>query len=144
MQSFVDGQPGTTPANVKLLLPPRQSRGASLVGLADQPALSRPSSHSHGDGQPFRAYLQTRSYLAGTPNRFEFMFTPTHGSWLNLIESFFGKMAKTLLRGVRVNSKAEFQARIELYLKEVNDDPVIFKWKYKLEELNKEASIAST
>ena len=53
-------------------------------------------------------------------------------------------MAKTPLRGVRVNSKAEFQARIELYLKEVNDDPVIFKWKYKLEELNKEASIAST
>ena len=82
--------------------------------------------------------------MAGTPNRFEFIFTPMHGSWLNLIESFFGKMAKTLLRGVRVNSKAEFQARIELYLKEVNDDPVIFKWKYKLEELNKEASIAST
>ena len=29
MRSFVDGQPGTTPENVKLLLPPRQSRGNS-------------------------------------------------------------------------------------------------------------------
>jgi transposase len=85
---------------------------------------------------------ETRAYLATMPNRFEFIFTPTHGSWLNLIESFFGKMAKTLLRGIRVNSKAELQARIELYLKEVNEEPVIFKWKYKLEELSTEASIA--
>jgi transposase len=84
---------------------------------------------------------ETRTYLAGMPNRFEFIFTPTHGSWLNLIESFFGKMAKTLLRGIRVNSKAELQARIELYLKEVNEEPVVFKWKYKLEELNTEASV---
>src|SRR5437879_12639952 len=42
---------------------------------------------------------ETRAFLATVPNRFEFIFTPTHGSWLNLIESFFGKMAKTLLRG---------------------------------------------
>jgi transposase len=85
----------------------------------------------------------TRTYLAGMPNRFEFIFTPTHGSWLNLIESFFGKMAKTLLRGIRVNSKAELQARIELYLQEVNEEPVIFKWKYKLEELHKDTSVVS-
>lgn len=76
---------------------------------------------------------QTRAYLATVPNRFEFIFTPTHGSWLNLIESFFGKMAKTLLRGIRVESKEELRARIELYLQEVNEDPVVFKWKYKLE-----------
>jgi transposase len=84
---------------------------------------------------------ETRTYLAGVPNRFEFIFTPKHGSWLNLIESFFGKMAKTLLRGIRVGSKAELKARIELYLKEVNEEPVVFKWKYKLETLD-EASIA--
>jgi hypothetical protein len=30
MRSFVDGQPGTTPENVKLLLPPRQSRGTPM------------------------------------------------------------------------------------------------------------------
>ena len=37
----------------------------------------------------------THSFLARLPNRFEFIFTPKHGSRLNLIESFFGKMAKT-------------------------------------------------
>ena len=79
---------------------------------------------------------QTRAFLATLPNRFEFTFTPKHGSWLNLIESFFGKMAKTLLRGIRVASADELKTRIELYLKEVNETPVVFRWKYKLETLS--------
>jgi transposase len=79
---------------------------------------------------------ETRAFLATVPNRFEFIFTPTHGSWLNLIESFFGKMAKTLLRGIRVTSKAELKTRIEMYLREVNEEPVVFRWKYKLETLS--------
>jgi len=79
---------------------------------------------------------ETRSFLSTRPNRFEFTFTPKHGSWLNLIESFFGKMAKTLLRGIRVASSDELKTRIELYLKEVNVTPVVFRWKYKLETLS--------
>jgi transposase len=79
---------------------------------------------------------ETRTFLGTRPNRFEFTFTPKHGSWLNLIESFFGKMAKTLLRGIRVASADELRARIELYLKEVNETPVVFRWKYKLETLS--------
>jgi transposase len=79
---------------------------------------------------------ETRTFLGTVPNRFEFTFTPKHGSWLNLIESFFGKMAKSLLRGIRVASADELKARIELYLKEVNETPVVFRWKYKLETLS--------
>src|SRR3984893_14613164 len=85
---------------------------------------------------------QTRAYLASVPNRFDFVFTPKHGSWLNLVESFFGKLAKTLLRGIRVNSKAELRARIELYLQEVNQEPVVFKWKYKLQTSTTESVVA--
>jgi transposase len=79
---------------------------------------------------------ETRAFLATLPNRFEFTFTPKHGSWLNLVESFFGKMAKTLLRGIRVASADELKSRIELYLAEVNETPVVFRWKYKLETLS--------
>jgi len=79
---------------------------------------------------------ETRAFLATVPNRFEFIFTPTHGSWLNLIESFFGKMTKTLLRGIRVTSKAALKTRIEMYLREVNEEPVVFRWRYKLEALS--------
>jgi transposase len=79
---------------------------------------------------------ETRKYLETKPNRFEFIFTPKHGSWLNLIESFFGKMAKTMLRGIRVSSKEELKERILKYLDEINRSPVIFRWKYGLESLS--------
>jgi transposase len=79
---------------------------------------------------------ETRSYLATVPNRFEFIFTPKHGSWLNLVESFFGKMSRTMLRGIRVASKAELKERIEKYLEEVNETPVVFRWKYNLDSVS--------
>jgi hypothetical protein len=44
-------------------------------------------------------------------------------------------VAKTLLRGIRVTSADELKARIELYLKELNETPVVFRWKYKLDTL---------
>ena len=69
--------------------------------------------------------------LSTVPNRFELIFTPTHGSWLNVIESFFGKLAKVLLRGIRVQSTDELKRRIELYLQEVNQEPVVYRWKYQ-------------
>lgn len=79
---------------------------------------------------------ETQQYLLSVPNRFEFIFTPKHGSWLNLIESFFGKMARTMLRGIRVSSKSELKDRIEKYLIEVNETPVVFRWKYGLDSIS--------
>ena len=77
---------------------------------------------------------ETRSYLETAPQRFQFVFTPTHGSWLNLIESQFSKMSRTMLRGIRVASKKELIDRIHQYFEEVNSAPVVFRWKYKMEE----------
>jgi transposase len=79
---------------------------------------------------------ETKAYLKTVPNRFEFIFTPTHGSWLNMIETFFSKMTRSFLRGIRVDSINELMQRIQLYLDEINQTPVIFKWKYKLDEIN--------
>ena len=78
---------------------------------------------------------ETMSWLKSKPNRFEFIYTPKHGSWLNLIEMFFSKMTRAFLRSLRVKTKEELKQRIEKYLDEVNADPVVFKWKYKLEEI---------
>ena len=79
---------------------------------------------------------ETREYLATVPGRFEFVFTPKHGSWLNMIESFFSKMTKQMLRGIRVKSKPELAERIYQYFVEVNEEPVVFHWKYKLDDLD--------
>src|SRR5450631_1351708 len=77
---------------------------------------------------------ETQAYLGLHPQRFEFVFTPKHGSWLNIVETMFSKMARTMLRGIRVASKQELIDRIHLYFAEVNADPVIFRWKYKMNE----------
>ena len=79
---------------------------------------------------------ETRSYLATVPGRFEFVFTPKHGSWLNMVEGFFSKMTKQMLRGIRVKSKAELADRIYLYFKEVNSEPVVFHWNYNLKDID--------
>lgn len=72
---------------------------------------------------------ETRAYLATKPNRFIYVHTPTHGSWLNLVETLFGKMARTFLKGIRVKSLEELKSRILLGIKEMNLAPVIFQWK---------------
>jgi transposase len=77
---------------------------------------------------------ETQAYLSLHPQRFEFVFTPKHGSWLNIVETMFSKMARTMLRGIRVATKQELIDRIHLYFAEVNADPVIFRWKYKMSE----------
>lgn len=79
---------------------------------------------------------ETRKYLATVPGRFEFVFTPKHGSWLNLIEGFFSKLTRQMLKGIRVKTKDELVQRIYKYFDEVNEEPVIYHWKYKLEEID--------
>jgi transposase len=71
---------------------------------------------------------ETRAYLAGRPGRFEYVHTPKHGSWLNLIECAFSKMARTFLRHIRVDSVDELKARILAGIAEFNDAPVVFRW----------------
>jgi transposase len=70
---------------------------------------------------------ETRNYLDTVPGRFLFVFTPTHGSWLNLIENQFSKMTRTMLRGIRVASKQELIDRIHQYFAEINAAPVVFR-----------------
>lgn len=72
---------------------------------------------------------ETMAYLASRPGRFEYVHTPKHGSWLNLVESAFSKMARSLLRHVRVASLDEFKQRMIQGIDEMNAHPVRFQWK---------------
>lgn len=79
---------------------------------------------------------ETKRWLLEKPGRFEFVFTPKHGSWLNMIEMFFSKIARSFLRHIRVESKKELIERIYQGISAINDEPVVFKWKYKIEDLS--------
>jgi len=78
---------------------------------------------------------ETLKWLALRPGRFEFVFTPKHASWLNMVEIFFSKMARSFLKSLRVQSKDELVQRLYRYIEEINESPVIFRWKYRLDEV---------
>ena len=79
---------------------------------------------------------ETQEYLNTVPGRFEFVFTPTHGSWLNLVEGFFSKLTKQMLNGIRVSSIGKLESRIYQYFDEINKVPVPYHWSYKLEDID--------
>lgn len=79
---------------------------------------------------------EPQEYLNTIPGRFEFVFTPKHGSWLNMIEGFFGKMTKQMLTGIRVDSKDELKERIYTYFDEINKVPIPYKWTYKMDTID--------
>lgn len=79
---------------------------------------------------------ETRRFLATVSGRFEFVFTPKHGSWLNMIEGFFSKMTRQMLRGIRVKTKEELIKRMYKYFEESNEEPVVFHWKYNLDDID--------
>jgi len=78
---------------------------------------------------------ETKAWLAKQPEgRFQFTFTPKHGSWLNLVEGFFSKLARSVLRHIRVASKQELKDRIMAAMDEFNRYPVVHTWSYKLDQ----------
>ncbi|MGA8909410.1 MAG: IS630 family transposase [Acidobacteriaceae bacterium] len=78
---------------------------------------------------------ETKAWVAGQPEgRFTFVFTPKHGSWLNLVEGFFSKMARSMPRHIRVASKDELKRRIMAYLEDLNREPVIHTRTYRISE----------
>ena len=78
---------------------------------------------------------ETKAWLATQPaGRFTFTFTPKHGSWLNLVEGFFSKLARSVLRYIRVTSKQELKDRIIAAIDDINRHPVVHSWSYKFNQ----------
>jgi transposase len=108
----------------------------ALLGELDQGYPSQTRIRLLLDNHSAHISKETQAWLSLHPQRFEFVFTPKHGSWLNIVETLFSKMARSMLRGIRVTSKQELVDRIHLYFAQINADPVIFRWKYKMDEIN--------
>ena len=87
------------------------------------------------DNHAAQVSKETMKWLGSRPGRFEFVFTPKHASWLNMVEILFSKMARSFLRSLRVASKQELIERLYKYIDEINQSPVIFRWKYRLDEV---------
>ena len=109
----------------------RRHRSAEFVGLLkdlDEHYPAEVTIRLILDNHSAHISKETMAYLATRPNRFVYVHTPKHGSWLNLVETLFGKMARTFLRGMRVGSWQEMKERILLGIAEINDAPVVHRW----------------
>ena len=79
------------------------------------------------DNQSAHKSFEVKRFLAKNP-RFHFHFIPTHSSWLNRVEGWFGLLtAKQLVRGAHT-SVPQLQEAIYAFRDAHNADPRPFKW----------------
>ena len=65
-------------------------------------------------------------------NRFVFYYTPTHGSWLNQVELWFGIVSRRILRYGNFHSPDELIAAIEAFIEQWNrTEAHPFRWTYE-------------
>jgi transposase len=87
------------------------------------------------DTHSARISKETSAWLAEQrPGRLEFTLTPKHGSWLNLVEGFFSKLARSVPRHIRVASRQEPKDRLMAAIDDMNQNPVAHCWSHKLDK----------
>lgn len=75
-----------------------------------------------------------RRWLLRNP-RFQFHFTPTYSSWLNLVERFFGLLTEKALKRGSHSSVHALRAAIVAYVEAHNDNGKPFKWTKTADEI---------
>ena len=83
--------------------------------------------HAILDNYAAHKHPKVLAWLARHP-RWTFHFTPTSGSWLNAVETFFSALTRRRLRRGSFHSIVDLQAAINRYIAEHNDDPKPFTW----------------
>lgn len=95
------------------------------------------------DNLKVHSSADVQEYISTVPDRFEFVFTPKHASWLNLVEGFFSKMTKQMLRNIRVKTKDELVTRIYKYFDEINETPVVYHWTWNLGDIDASETVVT-
>ena len=76
-----------------------------------------------------------QEYIEKHPNRFVLHFTPTHSSWLNLVERFFREITTERIRRESWNSVDELITAIKEYIKNWNKSGRKFRWSKSGDEI---------
>ena len=79
------------------------------------------------DNYATHKHPKVKAWLARHP-RWTFHFTPTSGSWLNAVETFFSALTRQRIRRGSFHSIVSLQAAINCYLNERNAQPRPFIW----------------
>ncbi len=83
-----------------------------------------------------------QEYIDQKPNRFVLHFTPTHSSWLNLVERFFREITTERIRRESWNSVDELITAIKDYIKNWNKSGRRFQWSKPSDEIIRKSTSA--
>ena len=75
-----------------------------------------------------------RRWFARQP-RYHLHFTPTHGSWLNLIERWFGSLTERQIKRGSHRSTLQLQQAIKDFIESSNNQPKAFVWTKSADEI---------
>lgn len=90
--------------------------------------------HLIADNYCTHKHEKVKAWLERHP-RFHMHFTPTSGSWMNLVERFFGDLTRDVVRGGSFHSVGQLVKEIEFYLAERNKAPKPYRWHAAGEEI---------
>jgi transposase len=79
---------------------------------------------------------EVREYLDSMNGRFVEHFIPTHSSWLNLVERWFGEITNKRIRRDSWSGVKELEKAIGEYIKRWNKSGRKFKWVKSAEQIN--------
>lgn len=83
--------------------------------------------HIVADHSSTHKTVTIRNWFAKRP-QFHIHFTPTYGSWINLVERWFAELTNKRIRRGVFRSVRELEAAIRAYIDVHNEDPKPFVW----------------
>lgn len=93
---------------------------------------------------PLRNRASRGAFLSDTAHRIRFVYTPKHCSWLNEVERWFSKLARSLLRRGSFKSREDLAAQIRAYIAYYNTVSARpHRWKANAEDLLRKMGIAT-
>jgi transposase len=91
--------------------------------------------HIIADNLAIHKTKAVHDYVGSVPNRFALHFTPTHSSWLNLVERWFAEITNKRIRRGSFDSVHQLIQAIKDYIKNWNKSGRAFKWTKKPEDI---------
>ena len=115
----------------------QRHRHQEFIGFLKQIDASTPPDvdlHLILDNYATHKHEKVKRWLARRP-RFHLHFTPTSGSWLNLVERWFGEITRQRIRRGVFQSVKQLEEAIKAYIAHHNEHAKAFTWTAQPEEI---------